>query len=563
MRSLKTVYAILTLTAIPIAATAQQPMTESEVVDKIVRQEQAEVQLLRQYSPLVETYIQNIRPDKQLGAVPDGDKYFLGRAELAKGVELEPLDRVERDAGLKHKVFGGWASFFSTEFVPRGFLQMIYLDMNGFDRAHYRIEYVRREFLGEVRCLVFDVNPLPKSGKGRFVGRIWVEDQDFHIVRFNGAYGGSSLTSNYFNFDSWRTNAGKNQWLPAFIYSEEGSVRDSKTRHMGFRAFRAQTRLWGYNLGNVREEQELNKVLVEAPTPVNDQSETANDYSPFQAERSWDRQAEDNVAERLERQGLLAPRGEVDKVLEAVVNNLAVTNNLDITPEVRCRVLMTSTLESFTMGHTIVLSRGLIDVLPDEGSLASILAHELGHVVLGHRMDSQFAFFNRVRFNEKETFRHFDFARTPEEEQAAKLKGTELLSNSPYKELSGTAQLFLQALKNRSREIPNLISPHLGDRLATSWTIVAAVFSAPSPDADAKPTANAIAALPLGGRIKVDPWTDQLRMLKSKSVGTVAETEKMPFEVTPFIIYLTRQGEHSSPEPLGAISAKADPEPKP
>jgi len=557
MRSLKTLYAILTLTAMPIAATAQQPMTESEVVDKIVRQEQAEVQLLRQYSPLVETYIQNLRPDKQLGAVPDGDKYFLGRAELAKGVELEPLDRVERDGGLKHKVFGGWASFFSTEFVARGFLQMIYLDMNGFDRAHYRIEYVRREFLGEVRCLVFDVNPLPKSGKGRFVGRIWVEDQDFHIVRFNGAYGGSSLTSNYFNFDSWRTNAGKNQWLPAFIYSEEGSVRDPRTRHMGFRAFRAQTRMWGYNLGNVREEQELNKVLVEAPTPVNDQSETANDYSPFQAERSWDRQAEDNVTERLERQGLLAPRGEV------VVNNLEVTNNLDITPEVRCRVLMTSTLESFTVGHTIVLSRGLIDVLPDEASLASILAHELGHVVLGHRMDSQFAFFNRVRFNEKETFRHFDFARTPEEEQAAKLKGTELLSNSPYKEQSGIAQLFLQALKSRSREVPNLISPHLGDRLSTSWTIVAAVFSAQSPDADAKPAANVIAALPLGGRIKVDPWTDQLRMLKSKPVGTVPESEKMPFGVTPFIIYLTRQGEHSSPEPLGAISAKADPEPRP
>ena len=563
MRSRKILYAVLTLTAMPIAVTAQQPMTESEVVDKIVRQEQAEVQLLRQYSPLVETYIQNIRPDKQLGAVPDGDKYFLGRAELAKGVELEPLDRVERDAGLKHKVFGGWASFFSTEFVPRGFLQMIYLDMNGFDRAHYNIEYVRREFLGEVRCLVFDVNPLPKSGKGRFVGRIWVEDQDFHIVRFNGAYGGSSLTSNYFNFDSWRTNAGKNQWLPAFIYSEEGSVRDPKTRHMGFRAFRAQTRLWGYDLGNVREEQELNKVLVEAPTPVNDQSETANDYSPFQAERSWDRQAEDNVTERLERQGLLAPRGEVDKVLEAVVNNLAVTNNLDIMPEVRCRVLMTSTLESFTLGHTIVLSRGLIDVLPDEASLASILAHELGHVVLGHRMDSQFAFFNRVRFDEKETFRHFDFARTPEEEQAAKLKGTELLSNSPYREQSGTAQLFLQALKNRAKEIPNLISPHLGDRLSTSWTIVAAVFSAQPSDADAKPAANVIAALPLGGRIKIDPWNDQLHMLKSKPVSTVAESEKMPFEVTPFVIYLTRQGDHTSPEPVGAISAKADPEPKP
>ncbi len=536
MRSRKILPAILVLSAMPMAAAAQQPATLSEVVDKIVRQEQAEVQLLRQYSPLVETYIQNIRADKQLGAVPDGDKYFIGRAELAKGVELEALDREANS--MKHKLFGGWAGFFSTEFVPRGFLQMIYLDVNGFDRAHYKIGYVRREFLGEVRCLVFDVDPLPKSGKGRFVGRIWVEDQNYHIVRFNGAYGGSSLTSNYFNFDSWRTNAGKNQWLPAFIYSEQGSVRDAKTRSLGFKAFRAQTRLWGYNLGNVREEQELNKVLVEAPTPVNDQTATTNDYSPFQAERS-------------------------DKVLETVVNNLEVTNNLDLQPEVRCRVLMTSTLESFTIGHTIVLSRGLVDVLPDEASLAAILAHELGHVVLGHRMDTQFAFFNRVRFDEKETFRHFDFARTPEEEQAAKEKGVELLRNSPYQEQSGTAQLFLQALKSRAKAIPNLISPHLGDRVSTSWTIVAAVFSAQPTEGDAKPAADVIAALPLGGRIKVDPWNDELRMLKSKPVGTMAESEKVPFEVTPFVIYLTRQGEHSSAEAASTVAAKADSEPKP
>src|SRR5229473_855433 len=142
-----------------------------------------------------------------------------------------PVDAAaQQPATVKHKILGGWASFFSTEFVPRGFLQMIYLDMNGFDRAHYKIEYVRREFLGEVRCLVFDVDPLPRSGRGRFVGRIWVEDQDFHIVRFNGAYGGSSLTSNYFNFDSWRTNSEKNLWLPAYVYSEEGSVRDAKTK---------------------------------------------------------------------------------------------------------------------------------------------------------------------------------------------------------------------------------------------------------------------------------------------------------------------------------------------
>src|SRR5262249_26521957 len=93
-----------------------------------------------------------------------------------------------------------------------------------------------------------------------------------------------------------------------------------------------------------------------------------------------------------------------------------------------------STLESFTIGHTIVLSRGLIDVLPDEASLGGILAHELGHAMLGHRIDSQFAFFSRVRFDDKDTFKHFDFARTPEEEEAARQKGIELLKNSPYKD---------------------------------------------------------------------------------------------------------------------------------
>jgi peptidase M48-like protein len=553
--------AILVLNAMPIAARAQQPTTVSEVVDKVVRQEQAEVELLRQYSPLVETYIQNLRPDKQLGAVPDGDKYFLGRAELAKGVDLEPL---EHDAGLKRKVLREFAGFFSTEFVPRGFLQMIFLDTNGFDRQHYKIEYARREFLGEVRCLVFDIDPLPKAGKGRFVGRIWVEDQDFHIVRINGAYGGSSLTSHYFNFDSWRVNAGKGQWLPAFVFCEQGNVRDEQARRMRFKAFRAQTRLWGYNIGRVEGEQELSKILVEGLNPANDQSEGANDNSPYQAERAWTRQAEENVAERLERQGLVAPRGEVDRVLETVINNLEVTNNLDIQPEVRCRVLMTSTLESFSIGHTIVLSRGLIDVLPDEASLAAILAHELGHVVLGHRMDTQFAFLDSVRFNERETFRHFDFARTPQEEEAAKQKGNELLNNSPYKEQSSTAQLFLQALKNRAKEIPNLISPHLGDSVSTSLTIVATASSAQPSAAQAKPApANGIAALPVGGRIKVDPWNDQLRMLKSKPAGILAESEKRPFELTPFVLYLTRQGEQPSTEAAGAIAAKADSQTKP
>jgi hypothetical protein len=558
MRSLKCLASALVFCAMSQAA-VESPTTQSEVVDRIVAQEQLEMQLLRQYAPLVETYIQYVRPDKQMGEVPDGDKYYLGRAELAHGVVLESLNH---DPGTKHKIFRTWGEFFSMEFLPAGFLQMIYLDTNGFNRQHYSFVYVGREFLGEVRCLVFDLKPLPKSGKGRFVGRIWVEDQDYHIVRFNGIYGGPSLTSNYFDFDSWRLNVGKNLWLPAFVYSEGPGVRDPRARSLGFKAFRAQTRLWGYDLGSSREEQTLGRLLMEKPSQVIDHSETGKDYSPIQAERSWERMAEVNVTDRLERQGLVAPPGEVDQILETVVNNIEVTNNLDIQPEIRCRVLMTSTLESFTVGHTIVLSRGLIDVLPDEASLASVLAHELSHVVLRHRMDSQFAFFGHLQFDEKGTFRHFEFARTAEEEQAANQKAMEVLKNSPYSERAGAAQTFLQALKDRSKDVPNLVSPHLGNGVMTSGAI--AISPAKSGQTiELKPTVNVTAALPIGGRIKVDPRSDQLSLIKATSAGAVAEDEKKPFQVTPLVFYLTRQLDEATPKAPGPSVERLDVNPKP
>jgi hypothetical protein len=553
MRSFKCLLVILVFGAWPLGAAQQPASALDQVLDRIIAQEHAQMEMIRGHEPLVETYIQLLAPDKALGNVPSGDKYFLGRAKLGNGVQLVSLATGEGSGG-KQSFLGGLFSS-SMEFIPEGFLQMIYLDKDGFDRQHYQFDYVRREFLGEVRCLVFDVTPLRKSEPGRFAGRIWVEDQEFHIVRFNGAYTGSSRGNLYFHFDSWRVNADKNNWLPAFIYSEESDVRFALSKKV---MFKAQTRLWGYNLGHARQEQELSKILIEAALPVTDEAATARDISPLQAQRSWDRQAEDNVVDRMERLGLLAPAGEVDKVLETVVNNLEVTNNLDVQPEVRCRVVMTSTLEAFTIGHTIVLSRGLIDVLPDEASLAAMIAHELSHAVLGHRIDTSYAFFDRMLFDDQETFRHFGFVRTPEEEQAATAKAAELLANSPYKDQLATAQRFVQALEARSKQIPNLISPHLGNNVLSRWS--AGALPVQQAAAPATPDQNLIVALPLGGRIKLNPWDNQLAMLNSKPVGAVAEREKMPFEVTPFILFLTRDDSASLQTP-GAVSAQSKSDP--
>src|SRR5580658_969461 len=536
--------------AIASAAATPQPQqarTMDQVIDRVITNENRLNQQIRQYSPLVETYIQNLKPDKDLGEVPAGDKYFLGRADFAKGVSLVPLS----DAGNKgKKIFGSVGNFFSfaMQFLPDGFLQMIFIDTNGFDKQHYKFDYVKREFLGEVRCLVFDVAPQEKSGKGRFLGRIWVEDQDYHIVRFNGAYSGGGHSSWYFHFDSWRTNVQPGMWMPSFIYSEEKDLHYAMSKKLDFKA---QTRLWGYNLGHSQQEQELSKILVE--TPVQDDTKTANDLTPIQAQRSWDRQAEDNVIDRLERIGLIAPKGEVDKVLDTVVNNLEVTNNIDVEPDVRCRVMMTSTLESYTVGHTIVLSRGLIDVLPDEASLATMMAHELSHIVLGHRLDSTYAFFDQLLVDDKETFRHFGFARTKDEENAANVKALQLLNNSPYKNQLGNAGLFLSALDAREKEIPNLVSPHLGNRVPVIGDLKA------SSPVDQKQNPQMIAALPIGGRVKMDSWNDKLELIKSKPVGTVAEREKMPFEVTPFMPYLTRFGSDTGKPIAASANTQADP----
>jgi hypothetical protein len=49
-----------------------------------------------------------------------------------------------------------------------------------------------------------------------------------------------------------------------------------------------------------------------------------------------------------------------------------------------------------------------------------------------------------------------------------------------------------------------------------------------------------IAALPLGGRVRLDPWTSRIELVKTKAVALTTPQEKMPFEITPFFPYMAR-----------------------
>src|ERR1700731_2447938 len=489
-----------------------------------------------------------MKPDKEMGTMPVRDHYFLGQADLGKGVVDHSMLNGKKGKLDAINPISHLSGMFSSSYIPDGFLQMIYIDTNGFDRQHYQFDYVRREFLGEVRCVVFDVTPLPKSGKGRFKGRLWAEDQSFAIVRFNGVYTPvAGLNGFNLHFDSWRLNVQPGLWLPAYIFSQESNLKGIMG---GTVRFKSQTRLWGYNLRNVGRQEEFSELTIESPNAIQDQAAAQTDRSPIEAQREWQHVAEINVLDRLQRTGLLAPPGEVDKVLETVVNNLEVTNNLDIQPEVRCRVLTTGTLEMFSMGHTIVLSRGLLDVLPDEASLATMLAQELADIIVTKPSTDQWGFNDMTNVSTTEALSHFTFKDSPEQVQMASQKALEILKNSPYKDKLGSAGLFLKQLDAQSKNLPALINPRLGNRPVLEGQLIS---TAPELKAD---KLDQIAALPIGARIKLDPWSDHVELVKAKPIALLSAREKMPFEVSPFMPFLTRYQKPGTALPTDA--AKAD-----
>ena len=507
-------------------------VTLNDVIDRVVQREHMFMAQMRHLHPMVETYLQDLKNDSGGIPVPVNDKYFLGRLDLSDGAEDVSF---VGQPGFGHRMASKMTGLFSLHYLPMGFAQMVLLDTD-FQKRSYNFSFVRREFLGELRCLVIDVHPKEDQKTSHFLGRIWVEDQDYNIVRFNGTYYPQPKSNFFFHFDSWRLNMRPGIWLPAYVYTEESNMKTGFTKALHFKA---QTRLWGYDLKGLGKNEEFTQILIDSPQSVKDQSDTASDATPVVAERMWEKQAEDNAVERLQKIGLIAPPGEVDKVLSTVVNNLLVTNNIDLQGDIHCRILLTAPLESFTIGHTIVISRGLLDVLPDEASLAMVLGHELSHIVLGHHFDTKLAFNDKLFFPDEESFRRLDFKRSSADEEAADAKALELLKNSPYKDKMGNAGLFLKALQQKAPELPNLIRPHLGNSFAGSKTIRMSSLMSSTPELDNKKL-DQIAALPLGGRIKVDPWSDRVELSKAKPVALTSAKEKLEFEITPFFPYLTR-----------------------
>ena len=140
---------------------------------------------------------------------------------------------------------------------------------------------------------------------------------------------------------------------------------------------------------------------------------------------------------------------------------------------IHCRVLLTAPLESLAVGNTILLSRGLIDVLPYEEDLAAVLSFQLAHITLGHHIDTRYAFNDRLLFPDEITFQRITMNHSVSDDSVAAKKAIEFLNNSVYHDHLANAGLFFVQLQNRSRQLKALTTPRIGDSLlsvdGTPW----------------------------------------------------------------------------------------------
>jgi hypothetical protein len=561
--------------------------SQNALIDRAIVREHAIVAAVKDRAPLVETYIQNMRPDPVLTQYPASDRYFLDRVQFSKVIadqeyQVNPATAHNKGKRSAISVLKDPLSYFAAlrgdvqmTYQDSGFVQMVLVDSINFDRIHYTFSFVRNQFLGSVATSVFDVSPAAgKGGKGHFFGRIWVETRGANIVRFNGSFTGTVQDHReYYHFDSWRSNVQPDLWLPTSFYVEE-SDPNSGTRTL---RFKAASHIWGYQLKVLPPEPDSSatSLSVLGATDVAD----TPDVSPLGAQREWVQQAEDNAVERLFEAGVIDAPSEFDKTLAALANNIVVYNNITLARPIRVRTMLTEPLESSAIGNTILLSKSLIDStavvtqdgLQQAGNLNALLAFQLAHIVLGHRLDTKFAFSDTLIFPTITVFNRISMHHSDGDNAEAAKKAVQLLEAKELVDGQQYFGLYLKQLQQQSKALLSLNAPMLGDALVKSDinpTFWMAPLIAKAAKLDVKDVKQQ-AAMPLDSFLRLDPWTDEVAIMHSSFEPILGAPDKMPLEVAPIFLKLN----YFEPKPGDVVTrvisvvqsapAPTDSEPKP
>ena len=135
-----------------------------------------------------------------------------------------------------------------------GGIQPFALDPTKRDR--YNFKYVGKEKIDELSLYVFDVVPKvipdPKKTKERlFVGRVWVEDQDFQIVKTKGKGVPETKINKFPIVETYREQIDGKYWFPTYSYADDELIFDNgdtlhirmKVRYTDFAPARADVKV--------------------------------------------------------------------------------------------------------------------------------------------------------------------------------------------------------------------------------------------------------------------------------------------------------------------------------
>ncbi|MFI5069322.1 MAG: hypothetical protein ACHP8A_00410 [Terriglobales bacterium] len=397
-------------------------MTHEQLTKRIFEGERAMISELRASRPVLETYIQSLWTDSE-GQSPIDDAYFLSTVNFMRGSEESGDGR----PGYQTFLAGQTARSRKIRLnngdrvavIPDGYLDMLFIDLEDFDADTYDLSFVHETNCNDSSCLMFSVMPRARISHGRFKGQIWVETSNFKIVRIRGTFtpvktqhlnlrtlfgvGGIPL---YFHFDSTREEVSPGIWLPSYSYFDENRTWQQIDKNASTDLhYRGHILMWGYK-----------DVGVEADANENHKSD---------------------LMRRLEQDKLLANAGIVEEGLNSILHRILAANNLDM-PAIECRLLLTTPVEMFHVGHTIILSRGLLNIVPDGSVIPVLLTHEIAEMLA-----------------EKSVL-------STKSDQILWQKTLEMVEHAGYAKGVGYTSLLFAQLAEHSKQIPNLLHPRSG-----------------------------------------------------------------------------------------------------
>jgi outer membrane lipoprotein-sorting protein len=140
----------------------------------------------------------------------------------------------------------------------------------------YNIRYAGKEKIDELNLYVFDVTPKvvpdPKKTKDRlFTGRVWVDDQEFQIVKTKGKGVPETKHNKFPVVETYREQFGGRYWFPTYSYADEEIIFDSgdvlhvrmQVRYTDFSPARVDVKVRDVETGG-----ELQNTAKPTPTPT-------------------------------------------------------------------------------------------------------------------------------------------------------------------------------------------------------------------------------------------------------------------------------------------------------